>query len=49
MHRKSFIVGPHGIFQVPSGNTYSLENICQRDVQLFFAQCRKTKKAHAGI
>ena len=48
VHRKSFIVGPRGIFQVPSGNTYSLENICQRDVHLFFAQCRKTKKANAG-
>uniref|UniRef100_V5F0Q7 CENP-C homolog n=1 Tax=Kalmanozyma brasiliensis (strain GHG001) TaxID=1365824 RepID=V5F0Q7_KALBG len=48
VHRKSFIVGPHGIFQVPSGNTYALENICSRDVHLFFAQCRKTKKANAG-
>ncbi|CDU23899.1 related to inner kinetochore protein MIF2 [Sporisorium scitamineum] len=48
VHRKSFIVGPRGIFQVPAGNTYSLENICQRDVHLFFAQCRKTKKANAG-
>ncbi|GAC95612.1 hypothetical protein PHSY_003188 [Pseudozyma hubeiensis SY62] len=48
VHRKSFIVGPEGIFQVPAGNTYSLENICQRDVHLFFAQCRKTKKANAG-
>ncbi len=48
VHRKSFIVGPKGIFQVPSGNTYSLENICERDVHLFFAQCRKTKKANAG-
>lgn len=48
VHRKSFIVGPHGIFQVPAGNTYALENICLRDVHLFFAQCRKTKKANAG-
>ncbi|TKY90520.1 hypothetical protein EX895_000518 [Sporisorium graminicola] len=48
VHRKSFIVGPQGIFQVPAGNTYSLENICRRDVHLFFAQCRKTKKANAG-
>lgn len=48
VHRKEFVVGPEGIFQVPAGNTYSLENICQRDVKLFFAQCRKTKKANAG-
>ncbi|SPO19949.1 related to inner kinetochore protein MIF2 [Ustilago trichophora] len=48
VHRKSFIVGPEGVFQVPSGNTYSLENICERDVKLFFAQCRKTKKVSEG-
>ncbi|SJX60327.1 related to inner kinetochore protein MIF2 [Sporisorium reilianum f. sp. reilianum] len=48
VHRKTFVVGPQGIFHVPAGNTYSLENICQRDVHLFFAQCRKTKKANAG-
>lgn len=48
VHRKTFVVGPEGIFQVPAGNTYSLENICERDVKLFFAQCRKTKKANAG-
>lgn len=48
VHRKSFIIGPKGVFQVPAGNTYSLENICQREVHLFFAQCIKTKIANAG-
>nr|CDI51236.1 related to inner kinetochore protein MIF2 [Melanopsichium pennsylvanicum 4] len=27
VHRKTFVVGPEGVFKVPSGNTYSLENV----------------------
>lgn len=49
VHRKSFIVGPEGVFQVPAGNNYSLENVCERDVKLFFAQCRKTTKVGEGM
>lgn len=48
VHRKSFIVGPEGVFQVPAGNNYSLENVCERNVKLFFAQCRKTRKVGEG-
>ncbi|KAJ1036659.1 hypothetical protein NDA10_003985 [Ustilago hordei] len=49
VHRKSFIVGPEGVFQVPAGNNYSLENVCERDLKLFFAQCRKTTKVGEGM
>lgn len=48
VHRKSFIVGPEGVFQVPAGNTYALENVCERDVKLFFAQCRKVLDGRVG-
>ena len=34
---------------MPAGNTYSLENVCRRDVKLFFAQCRKTKRVGNGV
>ncbi|PWZ02736.1 hypothetical protein BCV70DRAFT_196984 [Testicularia cyperi] len=48
IHRKAFTIGPGGIFYVPAGNTYSLENICERDVHVFFAQCRRFRTAEGG-
>ncbi|CAD6884337.1 unnamed protein product [Tilletia laevis] len=40
IHRSNFVMGPGGMFLVPKGNTYSIENIAKRDARLFFAQAR---------
>ena len=41
IHRRTFTIAPGGTFLVPAGNNYSLENVCQREAKLFFAQSRK--------
>ncbi|TDL24984.1 hypothetical protein BD410DRAFT_813828 [Rickenella mellea] len=41
IHRSSFILSSGGMFLVPRGNTYYIENICNREAKLFFAQARK--------
>ncbi|WVQ62444.1 uncharacterized protein L199_000584 [Kwoniella botswanensis] len=43
IYRTSFIMAPGGQFIVPRGNEYSIENISNKEVQLFFAQARKVK------
>ncbi|PWO01196.1 hypothetical protein FA09DRAFT_5500 [Tilletiopsis washingtonensis] len=54
VHRTNFHLAPGGIFLVPKGNTYSLENICQRPCRIFFSQARNTAalapaaEAHTG-
>ncbi|KAK0539400.1 mitotic fidelity of chromosome transmission- protein [Tilletia horrida] len=40
IHRSNFVMGPGGMFLVPKGNTYSIENIAKRESRLFFAQAR---------
>ncbi|KAL9936893.1 hypothetical protein V8E36_004128 [Tilletia maclaganii] len=40
IHRSNFVVGPGGMFLVPKGNTYSIENVAKRQSRLFFAQAR---------
>jgi len=35
------ILATGGMFMVPRGNTYFIENICERDAKLFFTQARK--------
>ncbi|KAG8914898.1 hypothetical protein FRC02_004791 [Tulasnella sp. 418] len=41
VHRTSFIITSNGMFMVPRGNHYYIENICDRECKLFFAQARK--------
>ncbi|KZT23972.1 hypothetical protein NEOLEDRAFT_1068473 [Neolentinus lepideus HHB14362 ss-1] len=41
VHKTSAIVATGGMFLVPRGNMYYIQNICDRDVKLFFAQARK--------
>lgn len=43
VHRTMFRVGPMGMFMVPKGNTYSIENCCQRKARIFFAQARQSQ------
>lgn len=52
VHRTMFRMSPGGMFMVPKGNTYSIENCCQRRARIFFAQARqagsKTSAAAGG-
>ncbi|KDQ07258.1 hypothetical protein BOTBODRAFT_38963 [Botryobasidium botryosum FD-172 SS1] len=41
IHRTSFVIAPGGMFMVPRGNQYFIQNISEREVKLFFAQGRK--------
>ncbi|EPQ57776.1 hypothetical protein GLOTRDRAFT_136648 [Gloeophyllum trabeum ATCC 11539] len=41
VHKTSVIVATGGMFLVPRGNQYFIQNICERDAKLFFAQARK--------
>jgi len=35
------VIATGGMFMVPRGNMYFIENICQRPAKLFFSQSRK--------
>ncbi|TFK63356.1 hypothetical protein BDN72DRAFT_826706 [Pluteus cervinus] len=37
----SLVLCAGGMFMVPRGNSYFIENICDRDVKIFFTQARK--------
>lgn len=41
MHDSSYVLATGGMILVPRGNNYYIENICERDARLFFAQARK--------
>lgn len=41
VHRTSFIIATGGMFLIPRGNNYYIENVSQRAAKLFFAQARK--------
>lgn len=41
IHRTSFIVATGGMFLIPRGNNYYIENVSQRSAKLFFTQARK--------
>ncbi|KAF9532781.1 Mif2/CENP-C like-domain-containing protein [Crepidotus variabilis] len=41
IHNQSMVLATGGMFMVPRGNTYFIENICNRDARLFFTQARK--------
>ncbi|KAF7331878.1 Methionine aminopeptidase [Mycena kentingensis (nom. inval.)] len=40
----SLIIGSGGMFMIPRGNTYFIENIAERDAKLFFTQARKMRE-----
>ncbi|MBW0531552.1 hypothetical protein O181_071267 [Austropuccinia psidii MF-1] len=42
IHRTTFAVAPHGMFWVPRGNVYAIQNISKRTAKLAFAQARRT-------
>ncbi|KAL1742162.1 Mif2/CENP-C like-domain-containing protein [Schizophyllum fasciatum] len=41
IHANSYILASGGMFMVPRGNTYFIENIADRETKLFFVQARK--------
>ncbi|KAH7889476.1 Mif2/CENP-C like-domain-containing protein [Phlebopus sp. FC_14] len=41
IHETPLIITTGGMFLVPRGNTYYIENIAERDAKLFFTQARK--------
>ncbi|KAF8912208.1 Mif2/CENP-C like-domain-containing protein [Gymnopilus junonius] len=41
IHETSMVLCTGGMFMVPRGNTYLIENICDRNARLFFTQARK--------
>ncbi|EJU05158.1 hypothetical protein DACRYDRAFT_74294 [Dacryopinax primogenitus] len=41
IYRTSFLVSIGGMFLVPRGNVYEIENVAERETVLFFAQARK--------
>ncbi|KAJ7193796.1 Mif2/CENP-C like-domain-containing protein [Mycena pura] len=44
VHNTSLIVAAGGMFMIPRGNTYFIENIAERDAKLFFTQARKMRE-----
>ncbi|KAK0561210.1 mitotic fidelity of chromosome transmission- protein [Tilletia horrida] len=40
IHSSSFVVGAGGMFLVPIGNQYSIDNMAEHDSRLFFAEAR---------
>ncbi|PPR02203.1 hypothetical protein CVT24_011430 [Panaeolus cyanescens] len=43
IHNTSMVLATGGMFLVPRGNTYFIENISNRDVHLFFVQTQKVE------
>jgi len=41
IHNTTFVLGTGAMFVIPRGNTYSIENITDRDAKFFFTQARK--------
>ncbi|KAG8912405.1 hypothetical protein FRC01_005112 [Tulasnella sp. 417] len=41
VHQNTFVIARNGMFMVPRGNQYHLENISNHRCKLFFAQARK--------
>ncbi|KAI8989830.1 Mif2/CENP-C like-domain-containing protein [Trametes punicea] len=48
VHKSNFILSTGGMFMVPRGNVYYIQNICERDAKLFFAQARKMPEEIKG-
>lgn len=47
--RSEFTIAPGGMFLVPRGNTYSIENAAQRELRLFFTQSRNGHSASMAL
>ncbi|KAA1469273.1 hypothetical protein DENSPDRAFT_834848 [Dentipellis sp. KUC8613] len=41
VHNSTYILCTGGMILVPRGNSYYIENICERDARLFFSQARR--------
>ncbi|KAI9065445.1 hypothetical protein FKP32DRAFT_495829 [Trametes sanguinea] len=41
VHKGDFVLANGACFMVPRGNVYRIQNVCDRDAKLFFAQARK--------
>ncbi|THH23100.1 hypothetical protein EUX98_g8078 [Antrodiella citrinella] len=48
VHRTSFVITTGGMFLVPRGNMYFIQNISDREAKLFFAQARKMPESEEG-
>ncbi|KAM5532924.1 hypothetical protein V8D89_013390 [Ganoderma adspersum] len=48
VHQSSYIIATGGMFMVPRENAYYIQNVCERDAKLFFAQGRKMAEDIAG-
>ncbi|KAG1728604.1 Mif2/CENP-C like-domain-containing protein [Suillus paluster] len=44
IHESQYIVATGGMFMVPRGNTYYIENISDRDAKIFFTQARQVSE-----
>ncbi|KIL00092.1 hypothetical protein PAXRUDRAFT_822039 [Paxillus rubicundulus Ve08.2h10] len=49
IHETNFIITTGGMFLVPRGNTYYIENIAERDAKLFFTQARMVAPEDASL
>ncbi|KAF8205489.1 Mif2/CENP-C like-domain-containing protein [Mycena galopus ATCC 62051] len=45
----SLIIASGGMFMIPRGNTYFIENIAERDAKLFFTQARKMREGEDDV
>lgn len=48
IHETPYLVASGGMFLIPRGNTYYIENVCERDVKLFFTQARRLPIEHTA-
>lgn len=44
LHRNNYVIATGGMFLVPRGNFYFIQNICEREARLFFAQAREMRE-----
>lgn len=44
VYQTNVIIATGGMFMVPRGNSYFIENIAERDAKLFFTQARKMRE-----
>ncbi|KAK7038277.1 CENP-C-C domain-containing protein [Favolaschia claudopus] len=49
VHETSLIVASGGMFMIPRGNTYFIENTADRNAKLFFTQARKMREGEVDV
>ncbi|KDN48888.1 hypothetical protein K437DRAFT_255446 [Tilletiaria anomala UBC 951] len=49
VNRSTFLVAPGGMFFVPKGNNYGIENVSKRELRLFFSQARNVHPANLAL